>query len=120
LPVTPFEEAFAIRNDRRLRSLGVAPAKGPKQPLEPIDVGPAGLPATIEGSDVAWRIHPDVLPWLDEDFEGRTALLSPFDRLVVQAEVEAPLGLLRATDPAATGSSESSTRPPTARPRLCV
>lgn len=87
LPAIPFEEAFAIRNDRRLRSLGVAPAKGPKQPLEPIDVGPAGLPATIEGSDVAWRVHPEVLPWLDEwkdgeEFEGRTALLSPFDRLV--------------------------------------
>jgi uncharacterized protein YcaQ len=82
LPVIPFEEAFAIRNDRRLRSLGVAPAKGPKQPLEPTDVGPAGLPARIEGSDVAWRVHPDVLPWLDDEFEGRTALLSPFDRLV--------------------------------------
>jgi uncharacterized protein YcaQ len=87
LPVIPFDEALAIRNDRRLRSLGVAPAKAPKQPLEPTDVGPAGLPATIEGSDVAWRVHPDVLPWLDafddsEEFEGRTALLSPFDRLV--------------------------------------
>lgn len=82
LPVIPVEEALAIRNDRRLRSLGVAPAKGPKQPLEPTDVGPAGLPATIEGSDVAWRVHPDVMPWLDDEFEGRTALLSPFDRLV--------------------------------------
>lgn len=78
----PFEEAFAIRNDRRLRALGVAPAKGPKQPLEPTDVGPVGLPATVEGSKIAWRVHPDVLPWLDEDFDGRTALLSPFDRLV--------------------------------------
>ncbi len=36
----------------------------------------------LEGSKIAWRVHPDVLPWLDEDFEGRTALLSPFDRLV--------------------------------------
>jgi uncharacterized protein YcaQ len=82
LPEIPYEEAIAIRNDRRLRSLGVAPAKAPKQPLEPTDVGPAGLPATIEGSDVAWRVHPDVLPWLEDEFEGRTALLSPFDRLV--------------------------------------
>ncbi|GHF21379.1 hypothetical protein GCM10011600_22820 [Pseudolysinimonas yzui] len=82
LPVIPVDQALAMRDDRRLRSLGVAPAKGPKQPLEPIDVGPAGLPATIEGSDVAWRVHPDVLPWIDDDFEGRTALLSPFDRLV--------------------------------------
>lgn len=82
LPEITFEEAFAIRNDRRLRSLGVAPARGPKQPLEPVDVGPAGRPATIEGSDVAWRVHPDVLEGRDDDFEGRTALLSPFDRLV--------------------------------------
>jgi uncharacterized protein YcaQ len=82
LPQIPFEEAVAIRDERRLRSLGIAPAKAPKQPLEPLDVGRAGLPATIEGSDAAWRVHPDVLPWIDEGFEGRTALLSPFDRLV--------------------------------------
>jgi uncharacterized protein YcaQ len=79
----PFEEAFAIRNDRRLRALGIAPAKAGKQPYEPVDVGPAGLPATIEGSSVTWRVHPDALSSLeDDDFEGRTALLSPFDRLV--------------------------------------
>jgi uncharacterized protein len=79
----PFEEAFAIRNDRRLRALGIAPAKGAKQPYEPVDVGPAGIPATVEGSSVKWRVHPDALPLLDDDeFEGRTALLSPFDRLV--------------------------------------
>lgn len=82
LPDIPSDEARAIRDEKRLRSLGVAPAKAPKQPLEPTDVGPAGLPATIEGSDVVWRVHPDVLPWLDADFEGRVALLSPFDRLV--------------------------------------
>jgi uncharacterized protein YcaQ len=82
LPVIPIEEAFAIRNDRRLRSLGVAPAKGPKQPHEPKGMAPPGLPASITGSDIAWRVHPDVLPWIDDDFDGRTALLSPFDRLV--------------------------------------
>ena len=78
----PFEEAFAIRNDRRLRALGIAPAKASKQPYEPVDVGLAGLPAAIEGSSVRWRVHPDALVWLDDDFDGRTALLSPFDRLV--------------------------------------
>ena len=78
----PFEEAFAIRNDRRLRALGIAPTKAAKQPYEPVDVGPAGLPATVEGSGVKWRVHPDALGWLDDEFEGRTALLSPFDRLV--------------------------------------
>ena len=78
----PFEEAFAIRNERRLRALGIAPTKAAKQPYEPVDVGPAGLPATVEGSSVKWRVHPDALEWLDDEFEGRTALLSPFDRLV--------------------------------------
>jgi uncharacterized protein len=84
IEAVPVEEAAVIRNDRRLRGLGIAPAKGVKQPYEPVDVGPAGLPATVEGSSVKWRVHPDAL---DEgadpaDFEGRTALLSPFDRLV--------------------------------------
>jgi len=79
----PLDEAFAIRNDRRLRALGIAPAQGSKQPYEPVDVGPAGLPATVEGSSVKWRVHPDALSSLDDvDFEGRTTLLSPFDRLV--------------------------------------
>ena len=78
----PFEQAFAIRNDRRLRVLGIAPAKAPKQPYEPLDVGPSGLAATVEGSSVKWRVHPDALGWLDDEFEGRTVLLSPFDRLV--------------------------------------
>ena len=78
----PFEQAFAIRNDRRLRALGIAPAKAAKQPYEPVDVGPAGLPATVEGSSVKWRVHPEALTLLDDEFEGRTVLLSPFDRLV--------------------------------------
>ena len=78
----PFEEAFAIRNDRRLRVLGLAPAKGPKQPMEPADVSAVGLPATIEGSSVLWRVHPIALDGMDDELEGRTVLLSPFDRLV--------------------------------------
>ncbi len=48
-------------------------------PLEPIDVGEAGEPAVVEGAKGEWRVDPAAL---DKDFEGRTALLSPFDRLV--------------------------------------
>ncbi len=47
--------------------------------MEPIDVGEAGEPAVVEGAKGEWRVDPAAL---GEDFEGRTALLSPFDRLV--------------------------------------
>jgi uncharacterized protein YcaQ len=77
--VPPVEEAERIKNERRLRSLGIARAKGPKMPIEPVDVGEAGEPAVVEGTKGEWRVDPEVLR---DDFEGRTALLSPFDRLV--------------------------------------
>ena len=73
------EEARQIRNERRLRALGIARAKSTVMPIEPIDVGEAGVPATVEGVAGEWRVDPEAL---DGDFEGRTALLSPFDRLV--------------------------------------
>ena len=47
--------------------------------MEPIHVGEAGEPAVVEGTKGEWRVDPAAL---DQDFEGRTALLSPFDRLV--------------------------------------
>jgi uncharacterized protein YcaQ len=48
-------------------------------PIEPIDVDEAGEPAVVEGTKGEWRVDPGAL---GKDFEGRTALLSPFDRLV--------------------------------------
>jgi len=63
-------EARAVRDARRLRSLGVA---------RPALVGNAGVPATIEGTPGSWRVDPEASA---ESFEGRTAVLSPFDRLV--------------------------------------
>jgi len=77
--VPSVDEAQRVKNERRLRSLGIARAKGPKMPLEPIDVGNAGVPACVEGVAGEWRVDPEAL---DGDFEGRTGLLSPFDRLV--------------------------------------
>ncbi|MEP7047344.1 MAG: crosslink repair DNA glycosylase YcaQ family protein [Ilumatobacteraceae bacterium] len=68
--VVPMDEAHAIRNDRRLRSLGVARSKY---------VGEAGVAAEIEGTTGTWRVDPDAT---GKGFEGRTALLSPFDRLI--------------------------------------
>ena len=73
------EEARQIRNERRLRALGIARAKSTVMPIEPIDVGDAGVPAIVEGVAGEWRVDPEAL---DGDFEGRTALVSPFDRLV--------------------------------------
>jgi uncharacterized protein YcaQ len=46
---------------------------------EPIQVGDAGEPAVVEGVKGEWRVDPQALR---DGFEGRTALLSPFDRLV--------------------------------------
>jgi uncharacterized protein len=48
-------------------------------PVEPIHVGEAGEAAVVEGVKGEWRVDPAALT---DDFEGRTALLSPFDRLI--------------------------------------
>ncbi|MEU8262810.1 crosslink repair DNA glycosylase YcaQ family protein [Micromonospora sp. NPDC048999] len=70
-PVVPAEEARRSRDERLLRSLGVARATV---------VGEAGEPAEIEGTSGLWRVDPAALDGVP--FAGRTALLSPFDRLV--------------------------------------
>lgn len=66
----PVEEARTTRHERLLRALGVARAQV---------VGPVGVPAEIEGTSGVWRVAPDASV---AGFAGRTALLSPFDRLV--------------------------------------
>lgn len=80
-PPVPLEEAFRIRGERRLRSLGIARLRATVSPGEPNDVGPVGEEATVEGLRRTWRVDPVYLEDVD-DFEGRTALLSPLDRLV--------------------------------------
>ena len=77
--VPSVDEARRAKNERRLASLGLARQKGTAMPVEPIDVGEAGEPAVVEGAKGEWRVDPAALI---EDFDGRTALLSPFDRLV--------------------------------------
>jgi len=73
------DEAQRVKNERRLVSLGIARQRTPALPLEPVDVGDAGEPAVVEGVKGEWRVDPGALV---DDFEGRTALLSPFDRLI--------------------------------------
>ncbi len=75
----PREAARAERDARRLRGLGIARPKGTVLPGEPIHVGDAGAPAVVEGTDGEWRVDP---AQLGHPFEGRTALLSPFDPVV--------------------------------------
>ena len=77
--VPSVEEATRTRNERRLRSLGIARRKARATPIEPIDVGEAGEPAVVEGVKGEWRVDPAAF---GDAFEGRTALLSPFDRLI--------------------------------------
>jgi uncharacterized protein YcaQ len=75
----PLEEAEYRRNERRLAALGVARARGPECPVEPLDVGEAGEEAVVEGAKGTWRVDPSLL---GQPFTGRAALLSPFDRLL--------------------------------------
>ncbi|MDO8392428.1 MAG: crosslink repair DNA glycosylase YcaQ family protein [Actinomycetota bacterium] len=70
LVALPATEARRLRNERWLRALGVA---------RPQAVGDAGVPVQIEGTVGEWRLDPAASA---DDFTGRTALLSPFDRLV--------------------------------------
>ena len=77
--VPSVEEAERRKNERRLASLGIARQTARAMPMEPVHVGEAGEPAVVEGVKGEWRVDPT---YLVDDFEGRTALLSPFDRLV--------------------------------------
>jgi uncharacterized protein YcaQ len=66
----PAAKAKALRDERRLRALGVA---------RPEFVGDAGIPVEIDGTTGQWRVDPDASA---AAFKGRTAILSPFDRLI--------------------------------------
>jgi len=77
--IPPVEDAERIKSERRLAALGIARAKARKMPMEPIYVGEVGEPAVVEGVKGEWRVDP---AYLGGGFKGRTALLSPFDRLI--------------------------------------
>jgi uncharacterized protein YcaQ len=78
-PVVPADEAQRLRNEKRLRALGIARTRTTEVSAEPTDVGDAGEPAVVAGVRGKWRVDPDQL---DRPFDGRAALLSPLDRLV--------------------------------------
>ena len=64
------DKARKFRDEQWLRALGVA---------RPKFVGDAGVPVEIEGTSGLWRADPDATA---KGFKGRTAVLSPFDRLI--------------------------------------
>src|SRR4051794_30674900 len=70
------EEAGRIRNERRLRALGIARQKTTAMPVEPIDVGEAGEPAVVEGVSGEWRVEPAPI---GGGFAGPTAVPPPLD-----------------------------------------
>jgi len=78
-PAIPIEEARRIRDGQRLRSHGILRVKGESCPGEPLDAGVAGERAVVDGVRGEWRVDPELL---GQPFAGRTALLSPLDRLV--------------------------------------
>ena len=77
--VVPLAEARRVLAVRRLRALGIARPEvvgvAGERHLEEVE----GEPAEVEGTSGGWVVDPTAL---GEEFEGRTALLSPFDRLV--------------------------------------
>ncbi|MFF5081364.1 DNA glycosylase AlkZ-like family protein [Actinoplanes sp. NPDC000266] len=66
----PEPEATRIRDERLLHSQGLLRARRGVE---------AGEPATVKGVRGTWRVDP---AYLDLPFAGRTALLSPLDRLI--------------------------------------
>ena len=78
-PELSVDEALRVRSERRLRSLGIARPRPPASMLEALDLSDVGEPAVVEGVRGDWRVDPSLL---GQPFEGRTALLSPFDWLL--------------------------------------
>lgn len=81
-PALPVAQAEATRDRRRLQALGIARAKTTETPGERNSVGSAGTEAVVDGVRGHWQVDPEQLDSLGEEFEPRTVLLSPLDRLI--------------------------------------
>ncbi|MHC5794905.1 DNA glycosylase AlkZ-like family protein [Lacisediminihabitans sp. FW035] len=75
----PAEEARRIRSERLLGACGIMRDSIAVSPTELHGIAAVGEAATIEGVAGKWRVDP---AQLGRPFEGRTVLLSPFDRLM--------------------------------------
>jgi uncharacterized protein YcaQ len=75
----PLGKARRIMAGRRLRALGISRPEVPGVAGERFVEEVGGEPAEVEGTEGEWRVDPEAI---GQPFEGRTALLSPFDRLI--------------------------------------
>jgi uncharacterized protein YcaQ len=84
VPEIPPDEARRIRSERLLSACGIMRDSIAVSPGELHGIVPVGQPVTIEGIPGRWRVDPAQLDpaQLDRGFEGRTVILSPFDRLM--------------------------------------
>ncbi|MFE5336363.1 DNA glycosylase AlkZ-like family protein [Isoptericola sp. NPDC056573] len=78
----PRAEAARERVARRVRARGITRSRLPGLPGDEDHVDLVGTPVTVEGTERTWLVDPAALDGVDEPFEGRTAVLSPFDALV--------------------------------------
>jgi uncharacterized protein YcaQ len=77
--VVPLAEARRVMAQRRLRALGIARPEVIGVAGERNYEEVAGEPAEVEGTSGSWVVDAAAI---GQPFEGRTALLSPFDRLI--------------------------------------
>jgi uncharacterized protein YcaQ len=77
--VMPLADARRAMAERRIRALGISRPEVTGVLGERIHEPVGGEPAEVEGTEGEWRVDPDAI---GQPFAGRTALLSPFDRLV--------------------------------------
>jgi uncharacterized protein YcaQ len=79
----PADEARRIRSERLLHASGIMRDSIAVSPGELHGVVPVGEPVEIEGVAGRWRVEP---AQLGRPFEGRTTILSPFDRLMTDPQ----------------------------------
>lgn len=78
----PAEEARGIRSRRLLSALGLSRPNVLGLSVREARASGCGEAAVVEGVRGEWRVDPEQLDRVAEPFHGRTALLSPLDRLV--------------------------------------
>ena len=78
-PVPDPDEALRLRDERRLRSLGLAAGEVRRAAGRAVPRRRGRRARGRRGRQGEWRVEPTLL---DRPFTGRAALLSPFDRLV--------------------------------------
>jgi uncharacterized protein YcaQ len=77
LPEYADADAERMLAERRLQAAGITKQNSPWS-----RVGEAGEPARIEGSKWKWRVDPEALSRVDDEIDGRVAILNPYDGML--------------------------------------